>query len=490
MVKNLIFRQIRKSSFFSIVKFISFLIGFTTVIVVLEWVKKEYSYDDFWKNGTRLYRVGLEQFQNKELQFQMASNYRGVSDLMLREFPEVEGRVRLHRDRVTVFTPEVQIQDVDMFYADTCIFDILDRKILAVASSSLFPDLQSILISESLSHKLYGRENPIGKILKLNEGWKFYVSGVFEDVPENSHIRFDLLMTVPSLYYYMSHFNNLKGELDLNEIGKYKYNEPGPYDKESWIKWYGYSYILVKEGTRIEDLKKKAESLMAPEKLPSFNPNTNIKLIFQPITSIHLHSQLKEELKINGSQFKVYTLILVAFVVMLISMVNCINLSIIDFYDQVSNSAIRLIHGASTMRLFKFIFIKEFIISLSAGLCFLWSRLLYFEYYNAWNSTGTGFNDLNTDSGNNKCFADFSISILPDKISQYSGSVEKEDYHKCKRQDFKSNTCFISIWYFFISYCLNHCDILPTALHSEKRSGIYPGINNFFLLSHDHEPET
>ena len=70
----------------------------------------------------------------------MAPNYRGLTDLMLQELPEVEGRVRLHRDRVTVFTPNVQIQDVDMFYADTCIFEILDRKILASASSKLFPD--------------------------------------------------------------------------------------------------------------------------------------------------------------------------------------------------------------------------------------------------------------------------------------------------------------------------------------------------------------
>ena len=368
MVNKLASGQPKKSSFNSTLKFISFLIGFTTLIVVLEWVKKEFSYDNFWKNKDQIYRVALEQSQNKELQFQMASNYRGVSDLLLKEFPEVEGRVRLHRDRVTVFTTDIQIQDVDMFYTDTCIFDILDRKILASASSSLFPDLQSILISESLSHKLYGSENPIGKTLKLNEGWKFYVSAVFEDVPENSHLAFDILMTIPSLYYYMRHFNNQKGELNENEIKNYQYNEPGPYDQRSWGKFYGYTYIKVKKGTRIEGLKKKAESFITPEKLPSFNPNTNINLIFQPQTSIHLHSQLKEELKINGSLFKVYTMVLVAVVVMLISIVNCINLSIIDFYEHVSNSAIKLIHGSGSLRLFKSIFAKEFIISFSAGL--------------------------------------------------------------------------------------------------------------------------
>jgi putative ABC transport system permease protein len=365
MIHHTGFRQIKKSFFFSIVKFLSLFLGFSIVIVVVEWVDKESSYDNFWKNKNRIYRVALQQYRSKDLQFGIASNYRGLTDLMLRELPEVEGRVRLHRDRVTVFTPNIQIQDVDMFYTDTCIFDVLDRKILACASTKLFPDLQSILISESLSHKLYGSENPIGKTLKLNEGWKFYVNGIFEDVPDNSHISFDLLMTIPSLHYYMSHFNNTKGVLNENE--KFEYNEPGPYDRRSWNAFFGYSYILVKEGTRIDDLKKKTDLLITPEKLPLPDKNTRLELIFQPLTSIHLHSGLEGELKMNGSQFKVYAMILVAFVVMFISIVNCINLSVIDFYDQVSYSAIRLIHGASLVKLLKSFFIKELILSLAAG---------------------------------------------------------------------------------------------------------------------------
>ena len=203
MIQHISFRQIKKSFFSSIVKFFSLLIGFTIIIVVIEWVEKECSYDNFWTNKNRIYRVALEQYQDKELQFRMAANYRGLTDLMLREFPEVEGRVRLHRDRVTVFTANVQIQDVDMFYVDTCIFDILDRKIIACSSANLFPSLQSILISESLAHRLFGNENPVGQTLKLNEGWKFYVSGVFEDVPENSHIGFDRVddCSFPALLY-------------------------------------------------------------------------------------------------------------------------------------------------------------------------------------------------------------------------------------------------------------------------------------------------
>lgn len=363
---KLLFRQLGRSGFLSTVRLLSLLIGFVISIVIVVWVTQELGYDRFWENKERIYRISLDQYKNGEQQLNMASNYRGVTDFMLEELPEVEGRVRLHRDMITVFTPDAQIQDVKMFYADTSVFNILIRKIIARESSALFPDLRSVVISESLSKKIYGDKNPIGRSLKLNEGWEFYVSAIFEDIPGNSHMDFDLLMTVPSLRYYLANFNNLTSKLDENK--PFEYFEPGPYDRRSWGKWYGYSYILVKEGTDINELKSKTDSLIRPEVLPSTMSSVKINLIFQPITDIHLHSDLSEEMKINGSIFKVHTLMLVALIVMIISIVNFINLSVMDFYDQSFSSAIRMIYGSDVPGLLKFKFIKEFFISLMAGI--------------------------------------------------------------------------------------------------------------------------
>ncbi len=362
---KLFFRQLGRSAFLSTVRFLSLFIGFVISIVIISWISKELNYDRFWENKDRLYRVAFDQYRNGELQLSMAPTYRGVTDVMLEELPEVEARVRFHRDMITVFTPDAQVQDVKMFYTDTSIFDVLKRKIIARESSVLFPDLTSVLISESLARKIFGDKNPIGRSLKVNS-WELYVSAIFEDIPENSHLSFDLLLTIPTLRYYQANYNGTRNKLDRSK--PFEYIPPGPYDKGSWGKWYGYSYILVREGTDIKELEKKAESLIRPENLPSWFSSSRIDLIFQPITGIHLNSNLTEEWKINGSIVQVYIMLLVALIVLIISMVNFINLSVMDFYDQYFNSAIRRIHGAKVSDLIITGFFKEFFISFLAGI--------------------------------------------------------------------------------------------------------------------------
>ena len=105
----------------------------------------------------------------------------------------MEAMTRLGRDVITVFVGDQQIQDVSMFWADTNVFDVLPREILARESERIFPDIHSMAISESLALKLYGTVDCLGEALRLNEGWTFYISTVFESLPGNSHIQFDVL---------------------------------------------------------------------------------------------------------------------------------------------------------------------------------------------------------------------------------------------------------------------------------------------------------
>jgi len=336
--------------------------------------RNELAYDSFWKEGGRLYRVAMEQYQDDELSFRTARSYRGLPALLEEELPEVEEMTRLGRDVITVFVGEQQIQDVNMFWADTNVFHVLDREILAAESQRTFPDIHSMAISENLAMKLYGTVNCIGEELRLNEGWIFYISTVFESIPENSHLQFDVLANRASVVYYMRHFDNNTGQL-IDDVS-FEYQDPGPYNRASWNNRMSYSYMRVKEKTDMDWLQEKADGLLEEVELPDRLRSATIVPVFQRIDEIHLKSDLPYDAPNNSSMFYVYMLILIASVVLVVSWINFINLFSVIFFEMRRDTAVRIINGADRSVIRREIFGKALIISLmSAASSFVLLRL-------------------------------------------------------------------------------------------------------------------
>jgi len=358
-------RQIKSHLFFKTIQVISLVIGFTVFRVLLSLAMKDLGYDQSWDTEDRLCRVSMEQHQEGQLNFRSAKSYRGIPGMMEQELPEVRGMTRLIPDVITVFVGEQQIQDVRMFYADSNLFQVLPREILARESEELFPDIHSMAISESLARKLYGSIDCLGKELRLNEGWTFYISTVFENIPAKSHLHFDVLMSRASLIYYMRNFDNATGQLVDNE--DFTYVDPGPYHRSSWSNSRSYNYILVREGTDMDLLQKKAIELIGNVDLPDRIKNTRIIPDIQPLEKIHLHSNYPDEIRENSSLFQVYMLLLIGMVVLLISWINFINLYAVVFIERIRVIAIRMIHGAGQRRITLDIFKQAFALGLLAA---------------------------------------------------------------------------------------------------------------------------
>jgi len=238
--------------------------------------------------------------------------------------------------------------------------------VIDTESSFLFPDIHSTVISRSLALALYGTTDAVGRELTLNEGWKFWVSAVFEDIPENSHIHFDILLTRASLRYYLRNFNNNTGLLE--DDLSFEYTEPGPNDRRAWGNNSMYSYILIKEGTDLQNLKLKAETLLRDFKLPARFQNVTLKLIFQPVDEIHIRSDFPDEIKTTNSMFKISMQLLIGLIVLIISWINFIHLFVIDFHERSRDIALRMINGASRGSIFSQLFQKGLLISIIAGI--------------------------------------------------------------------------------------------------------------------------
>ena len=337
-------RQLRSHAFFTLIKVASLAIGFTVFMVLFSLLMDDLGYDRCWKQEDQLLRISMEHYSEGELSFRSARSYRGLPGMLVEELPEVTGRTRLIPDVITVFVGEQQIQDVKMFYADTNVFKILPREILAAESTEVFPDIHSMAISASLAKTLYGTVDCLGEELRLNEGWIFYISTVFEDIPEKSHLAFDVLLTWPSLIYYMQNFDNTTGRLVDND--EFDFVDPGPYHRSSWGNLRSYNYIRVKEGTDLVQLQQKTMELIGNVELPDRIREATILPFFQPVEDIHLHSDYPDEMKENSSLFYIYMLLLIGLVVLFVCWINFINLFAVVFNERIRIMAIRMIHGA------------------------------------------------------------------------------------------------------------------------------------------------
>ncbi|HEX7583220.1 MAG TPA: FtsX-like permease family protein [Prolixibacteraceae bacterium] len=339
------------------------VIGFTIVIFILVKIKYEYSYDTFWKDSPSIYRLGLDLSYEDGRLYRSARNFEGSSELLKAEIPGIVSQCNLGRDVITVYDHDKVIQNVDWFWSDTTFFSVFERKILYKESNQLFGDIHGIAISESFAKKLFGNEDPLNKEITLNEGWKFLVKSVFEDIPVNSHIKVDVLGSYQSLYYYMRNFDNRTQTLIENP--GFAYQKASPYTQSRWsspTQFRPHCYIRLEPNVDIATVKSATLPAIKKVGLPPNLEKSNINFIFQPIESIHLHSNLNDELNANGSTMQVNFLIIIAMVILVVCIVNYLNLSTISAIEERKSYSIRILNGSNKISVFASLLLKNLIL--------------------------------------------------------------------------------------------------------------------------------
>jgi len=358
-LKSLI-RSLIKRKLLTSIQLGGLIIGFTIIIFLIAKIKYEYSYDAFWKGSPSIYRLGLDLSYNDGRVYRSARNFNGSSELLHAEVPGIVAHCNLGRDVITVYNHEKVIQNVDWFWSDTTFFNVFERRIIYKETNQLFGDLHGIAISESFAKKLFGDENPLNKEITLNEGWKFVVKSVFEDIPSNSHLKVDVLGSYQSLFYYMSNFDNRTQTLIENP--GWTYQKDSPYSRSRWsspTQYRPHCYIRLDPKVDISNVESASLSAIKKVGLPENLEKCRIGFIFQPIASIHLHSNLEDELGSNGSAMQVNFLIIIALVVLIVCFVNYLNLSTISVIEERKNYSIRLLNGSSKISIFTSIFLKN-----------------------------------------------------------------------------------------------------------------------------------
>jgi putative ABC transport system permease protein len=302
MLKNLIktvVRHILKHFGYSVLNILGLTLGITSAIFLIIYVSDEVSYDRYHEKAERIYRVSTT-IKEPDDQFTWIVAQIPFGPQVVHDYPEVQSFVRfINMPRALYKYEDKQFNEENFYYVDSTLFDIFSYKILKgeVKSALLAP--KKIILTEKIANKYFGKTDPIGKTLTTGTD-TYEVTGVIQDVPTNSHFRFDAIAAR----------NNLPKQLG------------------SWGNFGVFTYLLFPKNFDVKPFETKMQGMYDAYMKSIFGPlKISITYHLEPVTRIHLFSTNAQEPEPTGSYTYVYIFAIVAIFLVLIAAMNYMNLA-------------------------------------------------------------------------------------------------------------------------------------------------------------------
>ena len=330
------------------------------------YVKHELSYDQHHEHADRIYRVTSHiDFAGNYLE--MASGPAPMGPTLLQDYPEVESMVRLRpRGNYTVRQGDQNISEEGFVFADSSIFNVFTIPLVNGDKSAL-TEPNTVAVSEEMAQKYFGRQDVVGETLTLMDTYDFEITGVFETMPETSHFRFNFLLSMPT----------------IDEANNYM-----------WLSNNFRTYLLLREGSDPTEFEENFESIkktyiepqlqqfmgVSIEEFEAAGNRANYRL--QPLTDIHLYSDLTGEFRTNGSIEYVTIFSALAIFILLLACINFMNLSTARSSKRAKEVGVRKTLGSGKFELSTQFFLESLVFSfvaLGVGLVLVELTLPYFS---------------------------------------------------------------------------------------------------------------
>lgn len=322
MIKNyfkIALRNLWRHKAYSLINISGLAIGMTCSILILLWVQNELSYDRFHANAGRIYRISAEVSG-----FKVAINPAPMPVALKQEIPAVKSYVRFTTPSTKLFEAgDRKFEEDNVFYVDSNFLDVFSFRLVQGDPKTALQNVSGILITASIAKKYFGNEEAIGKVLKINNYANVTVTGVLADAPANSHLQFDFIMPMSAIAQTN---DNLKNNV--------------------WDNFDFYSYLLMQENFEptpqaIEKVNKQMEVIYAKNM-----PGLQAKFQVQPITDIHLRSNLQFDLPGTGNILYVRIFFIVAIFILIVACINFMNLATARSARRAKEVGLRKVVGA------------------------------------------------------------------------------------------------------------------------------------------------
>jgi putative ABC transport system permease protein len=362
MLKNFFvsaIRNLRKQSGSVILNITGLAVGLTVFLFITLYIINELSYDRFHKNYENIYRPKVVgKMAGGELD--QAITAAPMAQAMLNDYPEILHATRVRRMGAWLIKfGDKKFNEDGVLFADSTFFDVFDFKLLRCDPKTALVRPRSMVLTEKYSKKYFGNSDPMGQKLVVEEDSVLYtVTGVVQDVPDNSHLKFDMLASM-STY-------------------------PGVANDQVWLSHSFYTYIVVNENVDKKTIEEKLHGLIIKYVGPQLQQILGItvedfrkagnefKYVLEPLKDIHLKGATQYNLEPPGSLSTIYIFAVIAVLILVIAVINYINLATAKSASRAREVGVKKVAGVNKSGLiFQFLGESLLIVTIASAVAVL-----------------------------------------------------------------------------------------------------------------------
>lgn len=349
MIKNFFavsLRSLLKNRLYSLITIVGLSVGLTAFFLIRLYIHHEKSYDQFHEYGERIFRLQQDRYNQGELTNRSVAVCAGAGPAIAANFPQVERYVKVLFSPAAITYDTKVFEESHFYFVGEDFFRIFSIPLLEGVDSLVLSRPNTIVLSQSTAKKYFGDEDPIGKVLDFRGVFKFEVTGIFQDLPSNSHMNIDLMGSFET-------YANYAGERATT----------------SW-KWDAYyTYLLLNEKDDAKEIEAGLPALI-DQQTGSWlkESNQDLKIYLQPLSDIHLYSSFKNEMNVNGNHKMVHYLSLIAYFILVIAYINYVNVATAKSLERAKEVGIRKVLGGYRLQLMVQFLSESFIMNVLAVL--------------------------------------------------------------------------------------------------------------------------
>jgi len=347
---NVALRNLFKHKFYSLINVLGLSIGLTCFLMISLYVVDELSYDKFHSDADRIYRMDFSGNINGS-EFITALASAPAAETMVAEFPEVQDATRMRSTGNWIIkrkNSEDAFNEDRVVYTDKNFFSFWDFELIAGNAETCLERPNTLVISQSLAAKIFGDEDPVGQIIVLDNNDDWEVTGVYGDMPENSHFSYEMLLSMES-----------------REEAKSK----------MWRSFNFNTYLKLQDDydpdlleAKFPDLIEKyigpeIQNFMGASMEEFYESGNEAGFYLFPLLDIHLYSDKMGELAVNGDIKYVLIFTAIALFILILACINFMNLSTARSAGRAKEVGVRKVMGAYKSQLRKQFLTEAFLIT-------------------------------------------------------------------------------------------------------------------------------